>query len=70
MNRPFLSKEGKKKTAPARPSKEQPRVKAKSDKYEADKQWLFDSLTRALNEVKLMQEGKLPKPNINDLFKD
>ena len=70
MNRPFLSKEDKKKTAVARPSKELAESKTKSDKQKADKQWLFDSLTRALKEVNLMEEGKLPKPDINDLFKD
>ncbi|MCF0052003.1 hypothetical protein MUK70_08825 [Dyadobacter chenwenxiniae] len=70
MNRPFLSKEDKKKLAVSRPDKVRPELKAKSDKQKSDKQWLFDSLTRALKEVKLMEEGKLPKPNINDLFKD
>ncbi|SKC06629.1 hypothetical protein [Dyadobacter psychrophilus] len=70
MNRPFLSKEGKKKTAVSRPNKDQRELKAKSYKEKSDKQWLFDSLTRALKEVKLMEEGKLPEPDINDLFKD
>jgi hypothetical protein len=65
MNRPSLSKENKKKTAVAVPNKERERLKA-----ESEKQRLIDSLTRALNEVKLMEEGKLPKPDINDLFKD
>jgi hypothetical protein len=70
MNRPFLSKEEKKKTAVSRPNKDLPDLKAKAEKKEADKQWLFESLTRALKEVKLMEEGKLPEPDINDLFKD
>ncbi|MCF2519733.1 hypothetical protein [Dyadobacter sp. CY351] len=70
MNRPFLSKEEKKKPAVSRLNKDLPDLKAKADKKEADKQWLFESLTRALKEVKLMEEGKLPKPDINDLFKD
>ncbi|MEO6286023.1 MAG: hypothetical protein ABIN80_18740 [Dyadobacter sp.] len=65
MNRPSLSKEDKKKTAVAVLNKERERLKA-----ESEKQRLIDSLTRALNEVKPMEEGKLPKPDINDLFKD
>ncbi|CAG5068898.1 hypothetical protein DYBT9623_01630 [Dyadobacter sp. CECT 9623] len=65
MNRPYLSKENKKKTTVTVPNDDRERLKA-----EAEKQKVIDSLTRALNEVRLMEEGKMPKPNINDLFKD
>lgn len=64
MNRPFLSKEDKKKTAVV-PNKERERLKVQSEK-----QRVIDSLTRALKESRLMDEGKLPEPDINDLFKD
>lgn len=30
----------------------------------------FASLSKSVQEMKLMQEGKLPKPDINDLFND
>jgi hypothetical protein len=65
MNRPSFTKEAKKNTAVAVPNKERERFKK-----QLEKQRLTESLTRALNEVKLMEEGKLPKPDINDLFKD
>ena len=65
MNRPFLSKEDKKKTTVSGPNKERERLKAQSEK-----QRVIDSLTRALKESRLMDEGKLPEPDINDLFKD
>ncbi|MCE7072413.1 hypothetical protein LZG74_18995 [Dyadobacter sp. CY327] len=65
MNRPFLLKEYTKKTAVVVPNEEWEQLQAK-----LRKQKILDSLARGLKEVKLMKEGKLPKPHINDLFKD
>jgi len=65
MNRPFLSKEEKKNTVASVPDKEREQMKAK-----LEKQRVLDSIGRGLREAKLMEEGKLPEPDINDLFKD
>ena len=65
MNRSFLSKGERKKSDVVVPNNGREQLKTQSEK-----QRLIDSLTRALKEVKLMEDGKLPEPDINDLFKD
>lgn len=65
MNVQFLSNEKGKKTAVVIPIKdwEEIQKKLKREKF-------FNSLETSVQEIKLMREGKLPEPKINELFND
>ena len=44
-------------------------IKSQNDTMKEKNKFLI-SLKKSINEVKLMQQGKLPKPEIHELFDD
>jgi len=65
MNVQFLSNEKGKKTAVVIPIKDWEEIQEKLDREK-----FFNSLSKSVQEMKLMKEGKLPEPDINELFND
>lgn len=65
MNVQFVSNENGKKTAVLVPLKEWEDMQAQLKRGK-----FLDSFTQAVKELKLMRDGKLPEPDIEDLFND
>ncbi|WP_138475179.1 hypothetical protein [Dyadobacter bucti] len=65
MNVQFLSNEKGKKTAVVIPIKDWEEIQEKLDREK-----FFNSLSKSVQEMKLMKEGKIPEPDINELFND
>ncbi|MCE6987876.1 hypothetical protein [Dyadobacter sp. CY323] len=65
MNLQFLSNEKGKKTAVIIPIEDWKEIQAR-----LKKETHADSLRQSIKELKLMKSGKLPEPDINELFND
>ena len=65
MNVQYLSNEKGKKTAVLVPLEEWEDMQSQLKKGR-----FLESFTSALKELKMIRDGKLPKPDINDLFND
>nr|WP_295922489.1 hypothetical protein [uncultured Dyadobacter sp.] len=65
MNVQFLSNEKGKRTAVVIPIEEWESIQA-----QLKKERFLDSFTQSVKELSLMREGKLPEPDVNELFND
>lgn len=65
MNVQFLSNEDGKRTAVVVPLQEWEDMQS-----ELKRSRFLDSFTTAIKELKMIRDGSLPKPDINDLFND